>query len=448
MTDTIGEVLKAGRDARNLSLEEVSKALHIRVIYLQALEDNAFNILPSLTQARGFIKLYATFLGLDPQELVESLAPAPVAVRSEKTIPAKPENQPTIAKKILEKILKTKKGNVLELAVNEEPTEYQIILKNIGNDLQARREKLSLTLEEIETHTHIRKEYLEAIESGKINDLPSTIQGRGLISNYAEFLNLDPEKMLIQLAEALQLQRTHTALENAVPRTEPAKERKKKFLWLRQYLTPDLLIGGSLILILFVFIFWGATQLISQRVSETVPTAPLISEILLATSSPVANHSLAPTLLLTEGGSSSIMDSPSVPEINTTPSITATFNSNAPLQMNITSNQRAFLRLLVDGREVFNDQVIAGNAYPITAANRIEIITGNAAAFSVVFNQTNMGILGKMGQVVHLVFTFQGIHTPTPIFTPTGTPTKPVTPTSTPTITQPSPTVTPFIPNP
>ena len=387
-------------------------------------------------------------MGLDPQELIASLTPAPVAVQSDKTFPAKPEIQPTTLKKILENVLKTKRGKVQESVVNEEPTEYQIILRNIGNDLQARREKLSLTLEEIETHTHIRKEYLEAIESGRINDLPSTIQGRGLISNYAEFLNLDPEKMLIHFAEALQLQRTHTALENAVPRTEPPKERRKKFPWLRQYLTPDLLIGGSLILILFIFIFWGATQLISRRVSETPATAPPISEILLATSSPIANFSQEPILLITEGGSGSIVQSPFVPDINTTPSLTATFNSNAPLQMIIAANQRAFLRVLVDGREVFNGLVIAGNAYPITAANRIEIVTGNAAAFSVVFNQTNVGVLGKMGQVVHLVFTAQGIHTPTPIFTPTGTPTKPVTPTSTPTITQPSPTVTPFIPNP
>jgi cytoskeleton protein RodZ len=448
MTGTIGELLKAGRDARNLSLGEVSKALHIREIYLKALEDNAFDVLPSLTQARGFLKLYATFLGLNSQELIASLSPAPVAVQSEKTIPIKPEIKPSTAKRILEKVLKVKKVKVLEPVKDEKLSEYQIILMNIGHDLQARREKLSLTLEEIETHTHIRKDYLNAIESGRINDLPSTIQGRGLLSNYAEFLNLDPDRMLMQFADALQLQRTNYALNKEVPTTEPAKERKKKFSWLRQFLTPDLMIGGSLILILFVFIFWGATQLIRQRVSETTEKAPPISEILLATGSPMIDSSLTPSLLTTDGGSSSVLESPSTPDSVTIPSMAATFNSDAPLQMNITANQRAFLRVLADGREIYNGLVIAGNSYPITAANRIEIITGNAAAFSIIFNQTNTGVLGKMGQVVHLVYTSQGVQTPTPIFTPTGTPTKPVTPTPTPTVTQSTPTVTPFIPNP
>ncbi len=448
MTGTIGDLLKAGRDARNLSLEEVSKALHIRISYLQALEENAFNVLPSLTQARGFIKLYATFLGLDSQGMIASLSPAPTPVPPEKTIPTKPEIVAASAKNVIDKVLKVKKEKKPLPEKIEEPAEYQIILANIGKELQTRREKLSLTLEEIETHTHIRKDYLEAIESGRINDLPSSIQGRGLLSNYAEFLNLDPDNMLMQFAEALQLQRTRIASEKTTPAVEAPRERKKKFSKLRQYLTPDLVIGGSLILVLFIFIFWGATQLIGKRVSETAATAPPISEILLATSSPAINNEISPTPQITEGGSGTILESPSVSGSLASPVVTITLNRNAPLQMNITANQRAYLRLLVDGREVFNGLVVAGSAYPFTAINRIEIITGNAAAFSIVFNQTNLGVLGKMGQVIDLVYSSQGIHTPTPLFTPTGTPTIPVTSTPTPTITQPSPTVTPFIPNP
>jgi cytoskeletal protein RodZ len=65
MNDTIGNKLRQARKAHSLSLEEASQATYMRLNYLQALENDDFDALPSKTQARGFLRAYASFLGLE-----------------------------------------------------------------------------------------------------------------------------------------------------------------------------------------------------------------------------------------------------------------------------------------------------------------------------------------------------------------------------------------------
>jgi len=61
----------AGNEAeKSISLEDAAKATHIRAAHLLALEEDRLEDLPSMTQARGFIRLYADYLGLDPLALI------------------------------------------------------------------------------------------------------------------------------------------------------------------------------------------------------------------------------------------------------------------------------------------------------------------------------------------------------------------------------------------
>ncbi len=70
MKNEIGELLRQAREARGHSLEDVEKATRIRVKYLEALESGDLGVLPSATQARGFLRNYAQFLGLEAEEVV------------------------------------------------------------------------------------------------------------------------------------------------------------------------------------------------------------------------------------------------------------------------------------------------------------------------------------------------------------------------------------------
>ena len=69
--ETLGEYLKTQREARNITLEEVSKVTKIRRTILEAIESNRHELLPPGVFTQGFLKTYAFYLGLDESEVVK-----------------------------------------------------------------------------------------------------------------------------------------------------------------------------------------------------------------------------------------------------------------------------------------------------------------------------------------------------------------------------------------
>lgn len=68
--ETLGQYLKQEREARRLSLEEIAKMTRIKGAYLRYLEADAFGSLPGDVFAQGYLRLYATSVGLDPEEVL------------------------------------------------------------------------------------------------------------------------------------------------------------------------------------------------------------------------------------------------------------------------------------------------------------------------------------------------------------------------------------------
>jgi cytoskeletal protein RodZ len=67
----IGDTLREARVRRGLSLKEVEDTLKIRSKYLQALEQDDFEVIPGPTFVRAFLRTYSAFLGLDTDRLME-----------------------------------------------------------------------------------------------------------------------------------------------------------------------------------------------------------------------------------------------------------------------------------------------------------------------------------------------------------------------------------------
>jgi len=67
----LGNSLRDTRTKQGLDVVEVELATKIRAKYLRALEDEAFDVLPSETYVKGFLRSYADFLGLDGQLYVD-----------------------------------------------------------------------------------------------------------------------------------------------------------------------------------------------------------------------------------------------------------------------------------------------------------------------------------------------------------------------------------------
>ena len=71
---SVGQRLSEARLARGLSLSDAERQTRIARRYLQALEADQFGILPAPVYARGFLRNYARFLGLDDRELMAGLS--------------------------------------------------------------------------------------------------------------------------------------------------------------------------------------------------------------------------------------------------------------------------------------------------------------------------------------------------------------------------------------
>lgn len=83
----LGRILQQQRLSQGLSLEEAERATHISRRYLQALEEEEFTVFSSPVFAKGFLRNYSQYLGLDPTQVLtlwpESGEAPPVAQPAE-----------------------------------------------------------------------------------------------------------------------------------------------------------------------------------------------------------------------------------------------------------------------------------------------------------------------------------------------------------------------------
>lgn len=72
----IGEKLREAREAHGYTLDDIQNKTKIQKRYLQAIEDERYDILPGKFYARAFMREYALTVGLDPAVLLESFSEA------------------------------------------------------------------------------------------------------------------------------------------------------------------------------------------------------------------------------------------------------------------------------------------------------------------------------------------------------------------------------------
>ena len=474
MTITLGEFLQKTREEKGLNLAEVAYQTKIREHYLYALENNQVEKMPSKMQGKGYLRIYAQFLGLDEKMILTAWDDPEKLIIEQKTVETITEISPKsdLTEKILEekeeeniiseegtsaeeKIYHGSEDNLKEITKNEKEglSLSQQIFVSIGEKLKAQRQQLNLSTLDIEQFTSIRPYYLEALENGTIEKLPSISQARGMLNNYANFLNLDVDKIMNEFAEGLQTRRNESYAPHKIGSDNQLAYQSpeiKKVGWLK-FITADILLTSGLIIALFIFILWGAANISGFQDKNEQVAPPSISDILLENTPEIQETELSaevffdpsPTLLANAGEETS--EEMSETEIG--PQL-----SGLPVQVYIIARQRAYLKVDVDGETVFTGRTVPGNAYEYSGSTSVEILTGNAAALEIFYNLVPVGVIGDIGEVKSLVFTTStGIITPTPMFSPSPTITLQPSPTlqpsatstSTPTIT---PTVTPLIP--
>ncbi|HWM94392.1 MAG TPA: RodZ domain-containing protein [Thermoanaerobaculia bacterium] len=80
---SFGDWLRRQREMREISLRDIADRTKISLRYLQAMEDNRFDLLPAPIFAKGFLREYARYVGLSPDEVVNHYLSVQQAASSE-----------------------------------------------------------------------------------------------------------------------------------------------------------------------------------------------------------------------------------------------------------------------------------------------------------------------------------------------------------------------------
>ncbi len=96
MDSGIGAILRDARNRRKVDLSEVEAATQIRIRYLRAIENEQWDALPGGVYTRGFIRTYASFLGLDGERLADDFrrSEAPAAASRPAAVQPRPRSAP------------------------------------------------------------------------------------------------------------------------------------------------------------------------------------------------------------------------------------------------------------------------------------------------------------------------------------------------------------------
>ena len=66
----LGAFLRQTREEKQVTLEELAEKTKIRKAYLEAIEGGDQDVLPDEVYVRGFLRIYAKVLGIDPDEVI------------------------------------------------------------------------------------------------------------------------------------------------------------------------------------------------------------------------------------------------------------------------------------------------------------------------------------------------------------------------------------------
>jgi cytoskeleton protein RodZ len=474
--EIIGQRLRQQREARHITLEQAAAALRIRLRYVEAMDKGDFSIFPSPVQARGFLRSYTQYLSLDAEPFLAALDGDTSLLeeneQARQVLAGEPEGDSLAGEFPFKSV--TDEGPERESSTGGDETFSSRLadqdggasadqlpgesdradtgvrrvpesryprtkFEEIGQALRTQRETLGLSLSDVERHTRLRAFYLKALEAGDLDGLPSPVQGRGMLKNYASFLGMDAEALLLQFAEGLQARLAARQGRHILRRSGRDMQVTPMGSPPPRLITTDLLLAGVLVVFLVAFVAWGVIRISAMRAGQApTATAPAIADVLAQVRTPTVAalvggvNPLTETVLPSPAGTGELQAEPLTggtlePSATPPPDF-----SSASVQLIINVRLRTWMRVTIDGKIEFDGRVLPGSAFAFAGDDRVEILTGNGAGLEVNFNQTDMGTLGTFGEAVQRVFTVHGMQTPTATITHTPAPAT-ITPTLTPT---------------
>lgn len=251
-----------------------------------------------------------------------------------------------------------------------------------GEHLKREREMRGVSLEEISAATRISTRFLEALENDQWDQLPGGVFNRGFIRSVARFLGLDEDSLVAEYS----LETKNRTEAGVIPDPPMESHRNWGPAFVALALLAATIAGGW-----FVYSHYGA-QIAARlhRMHSGSPAsfgAPPLSSDLAATQAPAA---------------------PSSPQASTASSDTAPAGvspASGALELKIEAGRPAELKVVSDGRTIYDGHVEPGNVMRFDANDTLEIASSDSGALLLELNGQTVPPLGPPGQSGSITLT-------------------------------------------
>jgi cytoskeleton protein RodZ len=297
-------------------------------------------------------------------------------------------------------------------------------LAEIGVMLKRRREEVGKDLATIAAITHIRQNYLKAIEDGRRKDLPGTAYMIGYIRTYADYLGLDGNRLITDFHAELAGQRKWID-----KRAEPAEPSASASLPQIQA-SPVVVIGAVVVLALAAY---GAWSIFSRGEGDTEPAVveaqsdqvtapePEASEQANATPEQPAPQPATPSPSNAEASAPAepaVTPAPSAAEDQVPPEADVASTGEEVIEESppqqeaaaepdakagkivVRARLESWIQITNEKKEVVFSRVLrAGETYTVPEEKGLTLTTGNAGGVEILLNGKKLKSLGTVGLV-------------------------------------------------
>jgi|GEM_PF-6800028 len=260
----------------------------------------------------------------------------------------------------------------------------------LGQKFKAARENLGRDYAAVAKDICVSKCYLEAIDEGRLDELPGRTFAIGFIRSYAQSLKMDSEEAIILYKEAttpveeveenaivnaggapmtmdkMRGEKTHGFSEDpiAVSSARRAKPRGK---------LNYSILGG----------FFAVVALVATAGSY-IPSG--------SGSTSGGNNTL--------GGGANVPPSAEMAPVSTTPGVAIPSDAAKAESIILTAREDAWIRVVADDKELFNGVLRAGESYQPSSFADARFTTSNAGGLTLLAGGEDMGFLGARGDIL------------------------------------------------
>ncbi len=277
------------------------------------------------------------------------------------------------------------------MSAADDPAETALGASRVGAELRAARQRLGWSLPEVAQRMRIRLPYLEAIEDGRLADLPGNAYAMGFLRSYSTFLGLDAAEVARRFrAEAQEVNRKP---ELAFPAPVPERGVPAGAV---------VLLGG--LIAAGAYAGWYKFSGDHASPAQVIPAVPEKYAALADRAAPPSNPSPQVASVMPPAGSAPVpAPAPAaLPPVPAPVPVPVTTSAAPPPAVDPT---RVVLRMKTaswvqvrerQGQVLLNRVMRAGETWPVPKGQTLLLTTGNAGGTDVVLDGVAAPTLGAV----------------------------------------------------